>query len=89
MPLLMFVTVNVVVPLPGPTDAGLKLQEVPEGKLVQEAAEKLIVPLYPFAPVTVIVVVAVPPAARFKVVGAGGAGGLGKERLKSGPMTAA
>lgn len=70
-----------VVPLPGPTDAGLKLQEVPAGRPEQEAAVKLIVPLYPFAPVTVRVVVAVPPAATVTVVGVGGV--AGKDRLKS------
>ena len=87
MPLVVFVTVNVVVPLPGPTDAGLKLHEVPTGRPVQEAAEKVIVPLYPFAPVTVSIVVATPPAATVTVVGAGAV--AGKDKLKSGPRTAA
>ena len=86
MPLAVLVTVSVVVPPPGPTDEGLKLQESPAGMPVQDAAEKVIVPVYPFAPVTVSVVVELPPAGTVTVVGVGGV--PGKERLKSGPKTA-
>ena len=86
MPLAVFVTISVVVPLPGPTDEGLKLQESPAGRPVQDAAEKVIVPVYPFAPVTVSVVVELPPDGTVTVVGVGGV--PGKERLKSGPKTA-
>lgn len=78
-----------VVPLPGPTEAGLKLQVFPAGRPEQDAAVKLIVPLYPLAPVMVIIRVAVPPEATVRLGGAGGAGGFGKTKLKSGPMTAA
>ncbi len=71
-------TVNTVVPLPV-TVAGLKLHVLSDGKPVQDAAEKLIAPLYPLLPVTVTVVVALAPGAL--TLSAAGA----NEMLKSGP----
>jgi|HubBroStandDraft_5_1064220.scaffolds.fasta_scaffold242177_2 hypothetical protein len=63
--LAVVVTVRVVfadvVPLLSVTDDGPKLHDDSAGKPVQEAAERAIVPLNPFAPANMRVVKPVPP----------------------------